>query len=128
MQVDEKTRDCRILVVEDDQDAQEALVALLNLKGYTAVPASNGKEALDYLGQAPIPDLIILDLWMPVMDGVQFRAEQVKNPRLAKIPVVVLTALSDRTGFDANEVIIKPVDVNRLFATVRRYCKPELAA
>jgi hypothetical protein len=40
----------------------------------------------------------------------------------------VLTALSDRTGFDANEVMIKPVDVNRLFATVSRYCKSELTA
>jgi CheY-like chemotaxis protein len=123
MQDDEKREDCRILVVEDDEDAREALVALLQMKGYSAAAASNGKEALDYLRQAPIPDLIILDLWMPVMDGWQFRKEQIKDPRLAKIPVVVLTALSHRTGVDANEIIVKPVDVNRLLTTVSRYCR-----
>jgi len=125
MSGDEKSEDCRILVVEDDEDAREALVALLQMKGYSAVPAGNGKEALDYLRQAPLPDLIILDLWMPVMDGWQFRREQIKDPRLAQIPVIVVTALSDRTDVDANDVIIKPVDVNRLLTTVGNYCKPE---
>jgi len=125
MSGDEKSEDCRILVVEDDEDAREALVALLQMKGYSAVPAGNGKEALDYMRQAPLPDLIILDLWMPVMDGWQFRREQIKDPRLAQIPVIVVTALSDRTDVDANDVIIKPVDVNRLLTTVGNYCKPE---
>ena len=114
-----------ILVVEDDEDAREAMVALLKMKGYHAVPAGNGREALDYLDQAPAPDLIILDLWMPVMDGWQFRSEQTRNPRLAHIPVIVVTALSDRADVDANEVIIKPVDVDRLLNTVDRYCRRE---
>src|SRR5271154_980778 len=125
MSGDEKSEDCRILVVEDDEDAREALVALLQMKGYSAVPAGNGKEALDYMRQAPLPDLIILDLWMPVMDGWQFRREQIKDPRLAQIPVIVVTALSDRTDVDANEIIIKPVDVDHLLTTVGHYCKPE---
>ena len=73
---EQRKEDPRILVVEDDEDAREAMVALLQMKGYRAVPAGNGKEALDYLHQAPVPDLIILDLWMPVMDGWQFRREQ----------------------------------------------------
>jgi CheY-like chemotaxis protein len=119
---DKKKDDPRILVVEDDPDAREALVALLQMKGYRAVPAGNGKEALDYLHKAPLPDLIILDLWMPVMDGWQFRAEQIKDPRLKKVPVIVVTALSDRADVDANEIIIKPVDVERLLATVSQYC------
>ena len=112
-----------ILVVEDDEDAREAMVALLQMKGYRAVPAGNGREALDYLEEAPAPDLIILDLWMPVMDGWHFRSEQIKNPRLAHIPVIVVTALSDRADVDANEVIIKPVDVDRLLSTVDHYCR-----
>jgi CheY-like chemotaxis protein len=122
---DEKKDDPRILVVEDDEDAREAMVALLQMKGYRAVPASNGQEALDYLRRAPVPDLIILDLWMPVMDGWQFRSEQVKDPRLKNVPVIVVTALSDRADVDANEVIIKPVDVNRLLTTVSQYCRRE---
>ena len=122
---EKKKEDPRILVVEDDEDAREAMVALLQMKGYHAVAAGNGKEALDYLHKAPVPDLIILDLWMPVMDGWQFRSLQVQDPRLANIPVIVVTALSDRADVDANEVIIKPVDVNRLLTTVSQYCRRE---
>jgi CheY-like chemotaxis protein len=125
MQGSKKKEDPRILVVEDDDDAREAMVALLQMRGYRAVPAGNGKEALDYLHQAPVPDLIILDLWMPVMDGWQFRAEQIKDPRLKGVPVIVVTALSDRDDVDANEVIIKPVDVDRLLTTVSQYCRRE---
>jgi CheY-like chemotaxis protein len=117
--------DFRILVVEDDEDAREAMVALLQLKGYRAVPAGNGKEALDYLQRAPVPDLILLDLWMPVMDGWEFRHQQKQDPRLATVPVVVVTALSDRTDVDADEIIIKPVDVEHLLTTVSHYCRRE---
>jgi CheY-like chemotaxis protein len=125
MQSDLERECANILVVEDDEDAREAMVALLQMKGYHAVPAGNGREALDYLDQAPAPDLIILDLWMPVMDGWQFRSEQARNPRLAHIPVIVVTALSDRADVDANEVIIKPVDVDRLLTKVDQYCRRE---
>jgi len=125
---EQRKEDPRILVVEDDEDAREAMVALLQMKGYRAVPAGNGQEALDYLHQAPVPDLIILDLWMPVMDGWQFRREQKQDPRLAAVPVVVVTALSDRADVDANEIIIKPVDVDRLLSTVDRYCRRERTA
>jgi CheY-like chemotaxis protein len=128
MQGDEKRDGPHILVVEDDEDTREAMVALLQMKGYYAVPAGNGKQALEYLNQAPVPDLIILDLWMPVMDGWQFRAEQTRNPQLAHIPVIVVTALSDRTDVDANEIIIKPVDVNRLLTTISHYCGRERKA
>jgi CheY-like chemotaxis protein len=123
MHGDEERREPEILVVEDDEDAREAMVALLQMKGYRAVPAGNGREALDYLEEAPPPDLIILDLWMPVMDGWQFRSEQIRNPRLAHIPVIVVTALSDRADVDANEIIIKPVDVDHLLSTVDHYCR-----
>ena len=125
MQGDGDRENPSILVVEDDEDAREAMVALLQMKGYHVVPAGNGREALDYLDQAPAPDLIILDLWMPVMDGWQFRSEQTRNPRLAHIPVIVVTALSDRADVDANEVIIKPVDVDRLLTKVDQYCRRE---
>jgi CheY-like chemotaxis protein len=125
MESDRERENPNILVVEDDEDAREAMVALLQMKGYHAVSAANGRAALDYLDQAPAPDLIILDLWMPVMDGWQFRSEQTRNPRLAHIPVIVVTALSDRADVDANEVIIKPVDVDRLLTKVDQYCRRE---
>ena len=125
---DDQSKGSSILVVEDDEDAREAMVALLQMKGYRAVPAGNGKEALDYLSRTQAPDLIILDLWMPVMNGWQFRQQQARDPRLASVPVVVVTALSDRTDIDANEIIIKPVDVARLLTTVSHYCNPERTA
>jgi CheY-like chemotaxis protein len=130
MQGDEKAenpvipaQDPSILVIEDDEDAREAMVAFLQMKGYRAIAAGNGKEALEYLENAAAPDLIILDLWMPVMNGWQFLSEQVKNPRIAKVPVVVVTALSDQTDVEANEIIIKPVDVDHLLTTVSHYCR-----
>lgn len=125
MQGDGEQKSPSVLVVEDDEDAREAMVALLQMKGYDVAGAGNGREALDYLDQAPPPDLIILDLWMPVMDGWQFRSAQIRNPRLAHIPVIVVTALSDRADVDANEVIIKPVDVDHLLTKVDQYCRRE---
>ena len=120
---DKKAEGPRILVVDDDEGVREAMVGILQTMGYFVASAINGKEALDYLRDAATPDLIISDLAMPVMDGRQFRREQVKDPRLARVPVIVPSALSDRTDIDANEIFIKPVDVDVLLATVDRYCR-----
>ena len=114
-----------ILVVEDEADARSAMIDILELCGYSAVPAANGKEALDYLRNSPsLPSLIILDLLMPEMDGWQFRSEQVKDPDLAAVPVVVVTAFGG-ANIEANEILIKPVDVDRLLNIVHEYVKPE---
>jgi CheY-like chemotaxis protein len=120
---DEKHDGPRILVIDDDEGVREAMVSILEVMGYSVASAINGKEALDYLRDAATPDLIISDLAMPVMDGRQFRREQVKEPRLAKIPVIVVSALSDQTDIDANEIFIKPVEVDLLLAAVNRYCR-----
>ena len=120
---DEKLEGPRILVVDDDEGVREAMVGILEMMGYRVASAPNGKEALDYLREAATPDLIISDLAMPVMDGRQFRREQVKEPRLAKIPVIVVSALSDQTDIDANEIFIKPVEVDILLAAIDRYCR-----
>ena len=112
-----------ILVVDDDEGVREAMVNVLEAMGYSVASAINGKEALAYLREAATPDLIISDLAMPIMDGRQFRREQVKDPRLAKVPVIVVSALSDQTDIDANEIFIKPVDVDIFLAAVDRYCR-----
>jgi len=120
---DEKHDGPRILVIDDDEGVREAMVSILEMTGYRVASAINGKDALDYLRDAATPDLIISDLAMPVMDGRQFRREQVKEPRLAKIPVIVVSALSDQTDIDANEIFIKPVEVDILLAAIDRYCR-----
>ncbi len=127
MQSDEKREAPRILVVEDDEDVREAMVAFLQMGGYCVASARNGREALDYLRDAPLPGLIISDLAMPVMDGRQFRREQLKDARLATIPMLVITAMADRTHIDASEILLKPVDADLLLTAVSRHCGGEQA-
>jgi CheY-like chemotaxis protein len=82
----------RILLVDDDLPSVDALRELLEYAGHDVLCAENGREALDCLREAGGIDLILLDLMMPVMDGYEFRSEQLEDPDLASIPVVVLTA------------------------------------
>ncbi|MFL6646633.1 MAG: response regulator, partial [Sulfurifustaceae bacterium] len=82
-----------VLVIEDDADIRGCVVEALEGEGYTVVTAENGQEGIDSLRNAArLPDLIILDLMMPVKDGVEFRMEQQAEPRWKDIPVIVMTA------------------------------------
>lgn len=115
-----------ILIVDDDADIREALSDYLELEGYRAYGAENGAQALKCLQASHLPCLILLDLTMPVMDGVQFRAKQLEDPAIAKIPVVVITAGGKTREVPADVPIIrKPLDLNELLSAVRRYCLAE---
>jgi CheY-like chemotaxis protein len=113
-----------ILVVEDDAATREALAMILGGEGYTVVGAANGQEALGRLRGDVHPDLILLDLMMPVMDGWQFRREQVRDPALAAIPIVVLSADGNvhqkATSLRAADYLQKPVDPEHLLEVIRR--------
>ncbi len=112
-----------ILVVDDDQGALEALSDILEYEGYSVVRASNGMQALERLHDSiPRPELIILDLLMPVMDGWEFRQRQKQDPDLAHIPVLVVTAIGTTAGIDAVQIIHKPIDVDALLQTVSQLC------
>src|ERR1700732_844861 len=113
----------RLLVVDDDQGGLEALSDILDYEGYMVERAQNGLQALEHLKQSrPLPNLIILDLLMPVMDGWEFRTRQKEDPELAKVPVLVVTAISATAGIDAAEILHKPIDVDALLRTVARHC------
>ena len=84
-----------VLVVEDDFDLRESMVAVLEACGYPAYGAANGRDALAVLHEGRRPGLIVLDLMMPVMDGWQFRIAQLQQDDLAAIPTVVCTARTD---------------------------------
>src|SRR4051794_38724785 len=93
--VSSQTAGRTILIVEDDAATRDALSIVLGDEGYTVVGVANGQEAIHHLHSAAPPNLILLDLMMPIMDGWQFRRAQVQDPRLDSIPVVVLSADGD---------------------------------
>jgi CheY-like chemotaxis protein len=113
-----------VLIVEDDDGARDALADCLELEGFSVASARNGKEALDYLHRAPAPKVILLDLFMPVMTGWEFRDAQKKDAAIADIPVVVVTAFSAGVTrqIDAAVVMHKPLDLDRLVTVIRDYC------
>ena len=115
------TSDRSILIVDDDAAAVDSLAQILTDEGYQVSSATNGKEALVYLRGAPPPRVIILDLFMPEMDGWEFRREQLKDSKLSAIPVVVMTGASIYAGIDANVIVHKPLDVERFLSLVERY-------
>jgi len=82
----------RILVVEDDLPTRELLCHSLTTMGYSAFAAVNGRNGLDWLADHPTPNLILLDLMMPEMDGFEFLRELRKQPAFANVPVIVVTA------------------------------------
>src|SRR5690606_2328003 len=80
-----------VLVVDDDEDIRLILAQILSLQGYDAPTAANGLDALSQLYDGVEPCLILLDLMMPAMSGWEFRTKQLQDPKLAQIPVVVLS-------------------------------------
>jgi CheY-like chemotaxis protein len=116
---------CPILIVEDDADLREMMAQLLTLEGFRASTVANGREALEYLSQGDKPDVILLDLMMPVMDGWEFRRQQQASDDLSRVPVIVLSALDQTRAADVNAVAFlkKPLDFDRLLELVRQYCQ-----
>ncbi|KYF77740.1 hypothetical protein BE11_31095 [Sorangium cellulosum] len=116
----------RILVVEDDLDIRSILSQLLVFEGYDVEEAADGAEALALLRRDKPPALILLDLMMPVMDGWQLRAELQRDPALASIPVVIVSA-DVRAEQEASRLRVagllkKPLQIEPLLELVHRIC------
>lgn len=117
----EKTR---LLIIDDDERGREALGTLLKEEGYALLFADNGEQGLD-LADASLPDLILLDVMMPGLDGFEVCRQIRAHPLLAEIPVILLTALDDRQsrlrGIEAgaDDYIAKPFDRIELRARIR---------
>jgi two-component system, chemotaxis family, chemotaxis protein CheY len=110
-----------ILVVDDDPDHVEIARRILEGAGYLVEHASDGGAALARLLLDPPPDLIVVDLLMPVMNGWQLVTELRQRPPLAKIPVVVVSAAGERVLFTAPVsagYLTKPLDADRLLETI----------
>ena len=115
---------CPVLIVEDDADLREMMAQLLTLEGFRTETVANGRDALAYLQKGDYPEVILLDLMMPVMDGWEFRRRQVEDPALSTVPVVVLSALDQGRAIDLDGAAFlkKPLDFDRLLTLVREYC------
>ncbi|HXI57270.1 MAG TPA: ATP-binding protein [Polyangia bacterium] len=112
----------RVLVVEDAEIVRESLGPLLEGDGYDVAFAENGRDALRRLYTESLPDVILLDLRMPVMDGWEFRTIQKEDPRLGVIPVVAISAdgSAQAAAISAHAYLRKPVDGKELLATLQR--------
>lgn len=113
-----------ILVVDDDHEFREALVETVRSEGFQVETATSGMQALDKLRWGLRPCLVLLDLQMAVMTGWDFRAEQARDPSLAAIPVIAMTAgyWKERDLGDYAARIMKPIDVPELKAMLAKYC------
>ena len=119
----------KILLVDDEKDILEFLTYNLEKEGYNVVTADNGKKALE-IAKKILPDLIILDVMMPEMDGVSTCIEIKKNPKLNDVLILFLTARSEEyselAGFNAgaDDYVVKPIKpkllISRIQALLRR--------
>ena len=120
---------CHVLVVDDDIEIRESLVEVLEERGFHTISAANGAQALDQLHAGTRPELILLDMMMPVMDGATFREQQRREPELATIPVVLISAYQDleerAERLCADATLRKPISFRDLIETVRRFCSPQ---
>ncbi|HEX2571426.1 MAG TPA: response regulator [Polyangia bacterium] len=114
-----------VLVADDDDDIRDSIKEVLEDEGYTVVVAAHGEEALEQLTRVR-PQLILLDLSMPVMNGQEFRKAQLADAALKEIPVVVLSAAGrmqeKAAGMDAADLVAKPIKLEKLLLVVRRFC------
>lgn len=122
----------RVLLIEDDRDLRNELAAVLRMERYQVTCAENGAVALQLLNQGFVPDLVVLDVWMPVTDGLAFKRQIEADARFATIPVVVLTADAHyarqhvQRDMAAQAYLLKPFDLSELLATVRRWCGADI--
>ena len=118
-----------ILIVDDEQEIRRLLTLFLEYRGYHAISVTNGAEALTLLRHSyPLPELILSDWMMPVMDGAAFRQAQQQNPQLAPIPVVALSAaadlFADAPAFRPDAYLPKPFDFAKLLSLIEQFCAP----
>ena len=133
MKVADDTRVARhrhaVLVVEDDDEARAALRQLLEINAYDVVTVPDAEEAMHRLTHGASPCVILLDLDLPGKTGWEFREEQLQNPALRDIPVVMFSGDVDGRGRAARlgirDYLTKPAEVVGFFEAIRRHCDRE---
>ena len=120
-----------VLVVDDDPGMCNMIVTLLSPEGYRVVAAEDGLEAMHLLRmmrrrETPAPCLVLLDLHMPRLGGVEFRRAQLRDPTVSSVPVAIMSGAADAAAralaLGAMATVTKPIDFDALLTVVRRYC------
>lgn len=114
-----------VLVVDDDYGIREVVAEFLFDEGYHVTGAADGRAALERLQAGEQPCVILLDLNMPVMTGWEFRDQQLQDPALASIPVIIISAdrnLLVSPNLQAVDYFPKPIDFNRLIEVISQFC------
>lgn len=124
--MEELGHDSHILVVEDDADSRAALCDAMIDAGYLPFAVADGVEALDHLRTGARPNLIVLDLMLPRIDGWRFLSILADERELSAIPVLVCSGAVDPhpPGVPRDHVLTKPVKLDVLMEFVTRYCGP----
>jgi len=116
----------KILLVDDDVDLVKVMSGALESKAYQVIVAYNGQEGLEKARKEK-PDLVVLDILMPIADGFVFADQFRKDPSLAKVPVLALTSFSESLGqpfpFEVSEYIVKPIKPKDLVAKVEEFLR-----
>ena len=108
-----------VLIVDDDTSVREIMSDILAYDGYEVQTARNGLEGLCKLRRGdPLPDVIVLDITMPVMDGVAFRRAQLRDPVLSRIPVVVASAVVPVNALAGTRQLQKPFGISELLVAI----------
>jgi len=120
----EAAQRCLVAIIEDDKEFRDMLRELLEEEQYRVVALSNGAEALETLRGETLPNVILLDVSMPVMDGFDFLRFRNDDPQLAAVPVVLVTNAKphERPTIGVNDVVRKPIDIDEILFAIKRYC------
>jgi CheY-like chemotaxis protein len=110
-----------ILVVDDDDDVRDSVRLLLEDEGYDVHTAADGREALALLRRIPLPGLALVDLRMPVMDGVELIHAIRRDARLARLPVLAFSAGSTLAPPPGVPLLQKPIGLQRLLDAIRSH-------
>lgn len=126
---DARAQPGRILVVDDSRDNLEILATRLRFRGYAVETAASGEEALARVAENP-PDLILLDIMMPEMDGLEVTRRLRSAESTQAIPIIAITAMQGARELaleaGANDVMAKPIDIRSLLVLVRDRLAPEV--
>ena len=114
----------KVLVIDDDPINRKLIIKILSKKGFESLEAGNGVEAFSILEKHNV-DIILLDIVMPIMDGIEFLKEIKSRPAYLNLPIIILTTDDSKKieamSLGANDVIIKPVSPVTLLDTIEKY-------